>query len=98
MELDKNYYVYILTNTHHTVLYTGVTSDLIGRRSKHKEKYYKGFTARYNCDQLVYFETLGDMHSAIEREKQIKAGSRQKKVDLINAVNSNWDDLYDTLI
>ena len=88
------YYVYILTNKTNTVLYTGVTSDLSKRIAEHKEKIIAtSFTARYNISKLVYYEETADILSAIEREKQIKAGSRKKKLELINAFNPRWVDL-----
>ena len=95
--MDKQYYVYILTNRNDSVLYTGVTNDLKRRVYEHRMKFKKGFTTRYNVDKLVYYELGNDVYSAISREKQIKAGSRQKKLDLINGFNPEWDDLYDTL-
>ena len=88
--------VYIITNQHHTVLYTGVTSNLIARIIQHKEKKYpKSFTARYNCNKLVYFEPFHSIVEAIAREKQIKAGSRIKKVKLVESINPEWQDLFD---
>lgn len=93
--IEDSYCIYILTNKHHTVLYTGVTSDLYHRVLEHREKVYPGFTAKYNVHKLVYYEQFGDVNEAIGREKQIKAGSRKKKIDLINSVNPNWDDLWD---
>jgi len=98
MGREKDLYVYILTNINHTVLYTGVTSDLVNRVWQHKNKRVRGFTKRYNVDKLVYFEGPGDPIHAIEREKQIKAGSRQKKLDLINAKNPDWNDLYEEIL
>ncbi|WP_428235156.1 GIY-YIG nuclease family protein [Gracilimonas sp.] len=98
MPRDKDLYVYILTNKHHTVLYTGVTSELVNRVWKHKNKQIKGFTKRYNVDKLVFFEGPADPIYAIEREKQIKAGSRQKKIDLINEMNPEWKDLYEEIL
>lgn len=92
--MDDTCNVYILTNQYNTVLYTGVTSDLYHRIMEHREKVYPGFTSRYNVHKLVYFEEFGDISDAIAREKQIKAGSRQKKLDLINSINPNWDDLW----
>jgi len=89
------YHVYILTNKYHTVLYTGVTSDLYNRVLEHTYKVYQGFTSKYNVHKLVYFEEFDDINLAIAREKQIKAGSRQKKLDLINMTNPNWDDLWE---
>ena len=88
------YYVYILTNKSHTVLYTGITNDLKRRCSEHKQKKIKGFTQKYNIDKLVYFEQFDLVESAIAREKQIKGYSLEKKVILINSVNISWDDLY----
>ncbi|HEX3954398.1 MAG TPA: GIY-YIG nuclease family protein [Stellaceae bacterium] len=95
--MDKIYCVYIMTNERHTVLYTGVTSDLKSRVYQHREKLLPGFTKRYNVCKLVYYEAGGDVSGAIEREKQIKAGSRQKKIELINKMNPEWRDLYDGL-
>jgi putative endonuclease len=77
-------------------LYTGVTNDLRRRVYEHKEKLVKGFTSKYNCDKLVYFEHFDHIDDAIAREKQIKAGSRKKKLDLINSLNPEWVDLYFT--
>ncbi len=94
---DKQYFVYILTNKNHTVLYLGVTSNLLGRIFQHKERVTKGFTSRYNVDKLVYYEIHEDVYEAISREKQLKAGSRQKKIDLVNNFNKPWEDLYNKL-
>ncbi|GAB5410830.1 MAG: GIY-YIG nuclease family protein [Balneolaceae bacterium] len=94
MEIGTTYYVYILTNKRRTVLYTGKTHDLSRRMTEHKQKLLpKSFTARYNIDRLVYFEIYGDTEEAKQREQQIKAGSRQKKIDLINSMNPEWKDL-----
>jgi putative endonuclease len=87
------YFVYILTNKSNTTLYVGVSSDLHNRILEHKEKVYKGYTAKYLCDKLVYFEQFQWIDDAIAREKQLKAGSRQKKIDLIVATNPSWSDL-----
>ena len=92
--LTKAYYVYILTNYTKKVLYTGVTNDLIRRVYEHRNHLVKGFTNKYNVTKLVYFEATDDIEGAIAREKQIKAGSRQKKINLINSLNPNWNDLY----
>jgi putative endonuclease len=89
------YYVYILTNKSNRVLYVGVTSDLQGRVYDHKHKTFKGFSARYDCNKLVYYEVYQWIQDAIDREKQLKAGSRQKKIDLIIAENPLWNDLSD---
>ena len=90
----NNYFVYILTNKNNTVLYTGVTNNLHRRIWQHKSKLLKGFTKRYNVTKLVYFEMYDDPESAISREKQLKAGSRKKKLELINSFNKEWKDLY----
>ncbi|MBK6264539.1 GIY-YIG nuclease family protein [Marivirga sp. S37H4] len=93
---DHNYFIYILTNRNNTVLYTGVTNNIRRRVTEHKEKLNKGFTFRYKVDKLVYFERFSSIIEAIAREKQIKAGSRQKKLDLINQENPEWIDLFYT--
>ncbi len=90
--------VYIVTNKRNGTLYTGVTSDLVGRIYQHKHKLVDGFTSRYDCNLLVYYEIHETMESAIVREKQIKAGSRKKKLSLINSMNPEWLDLYDSII
>jgi len=95
--VSKQYYVYIMTNNRNTVLYVGVTNDLIRRVYEHKEKLADGFTRKYNIAKLVYYEVSEDIENAILREKQIKAGSRQKKVRLIDSINREWHDLYDEL-
>ena len=87
MPIEDAYSVYILTNYKNTVLYTGVTSDLYNRVLEHKHKIHPGFTSRYNVHKLVYYEHFGDVNDAITREKQIKAGSRQKKIDFVNSIN-----------
>jgi len=95
--MDNQYFVYLLNNKNNTVIYTGVTNDLKRRVYEHKEKLIDCFTKKYNVNKLVYFETANDTNSAISREKQIKAGSRQKKIDLINSINKGWKDLYDEI-
>jgi putative endonuclease len=92
--MNKQYYVYILTNKRNTVLYTGVTNDLQRRVYQHREKLVEGFTKKYNIYKLVYYEETGSIEAAILREKQIKGGSRQKKINLILAMNPQWRDLY----
>lgn len=95
---SHNYFVYIITNKNNTVLYTGVTNDLENRLWEHRHKVNKtSFTARYNVEKLVYFERYSHIEEAIAREKQIKAGSRQKKVDLIEHMNPEWKDLVGDL-
>lgn len=92
--MRKRGFIYILTCKNHTVLYVGVTSNLQLRMEQHKAgKYKTSFTHRYNVNQLVYFEEFSSIVDAIAREKQIKAGSRQKKIDLINSMNPEWQDL-----
>lgn len=86
-------YVYFLTNKNKTVIYIGVTSNLLKRMYQHKAKTYKGFTSKYNCDKLVYFEEFDTINDAIIREKQLKSGNRKRKEDLINLENPNWNDL-----
>lgn len=90
-------YVYIMTNRINTTLYVGVTSDLVKRVWQHKNKYFKGFTANYNVDKLVYYETQSCPESAIIREKQLKLFRKQKKIDLVCQFNPNWIDLYDSI-
>ena len=92
--MEKQYYIYILSSDNNNVLYTGVTSDLIRRVYEHKNKLCPGFTTKYNVNKLVYYEVCFDPISAIEREKQIKSGSRKKKINLIESKNREWDDLY----
>ncbi len=89
------YFVYIMTNQDHTVLYTGVTNNLQRRVIEHRSGKGGGFSKKYKLYSLVYYETGNDISIAISREKQIKAGSRQKKIELINSINPNWEDLYE---
>ncbi|HOY40139.1 MAG: GIY-YIG nuclease family protein [Bacteroidales bacterium] len=92
--MEKGGFVYIITNSNNTVLYTGVTNNLNRRVIEHKEKLSpKSFASKYNCNKLVYFEYFQSIEEAIFREKQLKAGSRKKKIDLINGINPTWDDL-----
>ena len=97
MPVTSSFYIYIMANPRHTVLYTGVTNNLARRVQEHKEKLVEGFTKKYNVTKLVYFEAFGDARSAICREKQLKGGSRQKKIDLVNSINPDWRDLSDEL-
>jgi putative endonuclease len=94
---ERQYCLYIMTNTHNTVLYTGVTNELKRRAFQHKNGQGGVFTKKYNIHKLVYYEVGDDIHYAIFREKQIKAGSRQKKIDLINSLNPEWNDLYEEI-
>jgi putative endonuclease len=95
--MSKQYYVYIMTNKYNTVLYTGVTNDLKRRVFEHKNKFVPGFTSHYNVNKLVWYEVSEEAYSAISREKQIKGGSRQKKIDLIDSLNPKWNDLYEDI-
>jgi putative endonuclease len=93
--MTKGGYIYILTNKNHTVLYTGVTSNLVNRIHQHKTGAFKNsFTSKYNTNILVYFELFDQIEFAIQREKQLKAGSRQNKINLINQFNPEWKELF----
>jgi putative endonuclease len=94
---DKQYCVYIMTNIHNAVLYTGVTNDLQHRVLEHKNGKGGVFTKKYNVHKLVYYEAGDNIGIAIQREKQIKGGSRQKKIEMINEFNPEWRDLFDEL-
>lgn len=97
--MKKGGAIYIMTNFTNTVLYTGVTNDLIRRVSEHKEgKDLKFFTFKYNLKKLVYFESFHTIEEAIAREKQIKGGSRKKKENLINSFNPDWKDLWEEIL
>ena len=96
--MPKTYYVYLLTNKKNTVIYTGMTNDLVRRVYQHKQGQSESFTQRYRVNRLVYFESFADVRDALEREKQLKAGSRQKKLDFINSTNPEWRDLYGELL
>jgi putative endonuclease len=93
----QQYYIYMMTNKNNTVIYTGITNDLKRRIYEHKEKLVEGFTRKYNITKLLYYEIFMSVEDAILREKQIKAGSRAKKIALINSMNPNWKDLYEDL-
>ena len=95
MMKENQYFVYIMTNLGHTVLYTGVTNDLQRRVMEHRSGKGGIFSKKYKLYHLVYYESGSDITSAISREKQIKAGSRQKKIDLIISMNPMWEDLFD---
>ena len=92
--MDRQYYIYILTNKNNTVLYTGITNDLKRRVYEHNEKSIEGFTKKYNITKLVYYEIFNDAENAIIREKKIKGGSRLKKITLVESMNREWRDLY----
>ena len=93
----RQFYVYLMTNKGNAVLYTGVTNNLRRRVYEHKQKLADGFTKKYNIVKLVYYEVFQDSLSAILREKQIKAGPRKKKEQLINSINNQWCDLFEQL-
>ncbi len=90
---DRYYYVYLMTNLQETTLYTGATNNLNRRVDEHKKGVGGEFTRKYSLSRLVYYEFYGDINAAIAREKQIKGGSRSKKVELINSLNPEWLDL-----
>ncbi len=87
-----------MTNSFNNVLYTGVTNDIVRRVTEHKNNLWHTFTGRYFANKLVYYELTENMIDAIEREKQIKGGSRQKKIELIDSINPDWNDLYEEFL
>ena len=90
----KNYYVYILASTRNGTLYIGISSNLVQRVYQHKNKLVKGFSQQYAINQLVYYEQTSSIHAAIQREKQLKKWKREWKIDLIETMNPQWEDLY----
>ncbi len=95
--LTRNYYVYIVASQTRTI-YIGLTNNLVRRIFQHKEKVVEGFTRKYNCTRLVYFEHFNDVRAAIAREKQIKDWIRKKKVALVESMNPQWEDLTDSVV
>lgn len=96
--MERGGCVYILTNFNNTVLYIGVTSDLYSRVTEHREKKYAtSFTAKYNCNKLIYYEQFSTITEAIGREKQLKNWKREWKIELIENENYNWHDLFESL-
>ena len=96
--MERGGVTYILTNESNSTLYVGATSDLYARVIDHRDKKYtRSFTARYNISKLVYYEAHPTIIEAIDREKQLKGGSRKKKEDLINSINPEWKDLFDDI-
>ncbi len=93
----QTYFVYILTNRNNTTLYTGVTNNLYRRVKQHKSGKGGKFTAKYRITKLVYYEVFENAYEAINREKLIKGGSRQKKIDLVNEDNPAWIDMFSEL-
>lgn len=98
MSEEKQYYVYILFSKRNGSLYIGVTNDIVKRIWQHKNKFFDGYTKNYNVDKLGYYEIFNDVNYAIAREKQLKAGNRKKKLELIEVNNPNWVDLYYDII
>ncbi len=98
MTIQKQYYVYILTNYTNSVLYAGVTNNLIRRVYEHKNNLVAGFTQKYNVHKLVYYEIFQDPENAIKREKAIKNLLRRKKIELIKSQNPEFSDLYSTIL
>ena len=94
----KNPAVYMMANKRNGTIYTGVTSNLSKRVYEHKNAIGQGFATQYKCKALVYYELFDDMMNAIVREKQIKGGSRKDKIELIEKLNSNWNDLYESIL
>jgi putative endonuclease len=96
--MNKQFYVYIMTNYNNTVLYTGITNNITKRAYEHRNKLIpSSFTTKYNVTKLVYYEIFDDAYSAISREKQIKSKSRQKKNEIVTALNIEWLDLYEKI-
>ena len=98
MAVGRKYCVYIMTNAHNTVIYTGVTNNLMRRVYERRNGLGGIFTKKYNVLKLVYYEITDNVHAALAREKQIKGGSLKKKIDLVNSMNPEWKDLYDEII
>jgi putative endonuclease len=96
--MDRSYYVYMMANTRRTVLYTGITNDLLRRVWEHRRQTGGTFTAKYHCCCLVFYEVFRDSYNAISREKQLKSTSRRRKIALIESINPGWRDLYDELV
>ena len=96
--MSQRYFIYIITNKTNTTLYTGMTNNLIKRIWEHKQKKVNGFSKKYNLTKLVYYELFEAPIEAIQREKQIKAGSRKKKERLIYSINPEYNDLYASLL
>lgn len=95
---EHRYFVYIITHKDHRSLYIGVTNDLVRRIHEHRTKAAESHTAKYKIDKLIYFEMTDQVESAILREKQLKGWTRKKKIDLINTMNKEWNDLYETIL
>ena len=98
MQMKETAYIYMLMNKINTVIYIGVTTDLIKRVYEHKNKFVEGFTNKYNVNKLVYYECCDSIQNAIEREKQLKRWHREWKINLIKSINPSFKDLYNTII
>ncbi|MBR0128487.1 MAG: GIY-YIG nuclease family protein [Neisseriaceae bacterium] len=96
--MEKQSFIYIMTNKSNQVFYVGVTNNIIRRVYEHRNKLIDGFTKRYNLTKLVYYEMFDDITNAITREKQLKGGSRKDKMQLIKTFNPKWEDLYEKII
>lgn len=96
--MQKTYFIYFMMNKSNTVIYTGVTNNLVRRAYEHKHKLSGTFTSKYKVIKLVYFETFNDIKEAIKREKQLKGGSRKRKIDLIKSMNPSFNDLYQSIL
>ena len=94
----KSYFVYLMANKYNNVLYIGMTNDLIRRVFEHKNNLIEGFTKKYNCHKLVWFQETNDVVSAITQEKGMKKWKREYKENVINELNPEWKDLYDDLV
>lgn len=95
--MDHSYYIYILTNTLKSVLYIGITNNLLRRLEEHRSGIVDGFSRQYQTKTLIYYETTSDVYAAISREKQLKGWSRKKKEELIRSLNPQWKDLSEEL-
>lgn len=96
--MDKNYYIYVMSNPKRNVIYTGITSNLVRRVWGHKENTIEGFTGKYNVCDLIYYEIFDDPNLAIKKEKRIKSWSRRRKDNLIKTKNPTLKDLYPEII
>lgn len=94
----NKYYIYMITNRNNNVLYIGVTNDLKRRVFEHREKLVEGFSSKYNCCKLVWYEQTNNIESAILKEKQMKKWKREYKDNIINEMNPEWSDLYETIL
>ncbi len=94
----NKYYIYMITNRNNNVLYIGVTNDLKRRVFEHREKLVEGFSSKYNCSKLVWYEQTNNIGSAILREKQMKKWKREYNNNIINEMNPEWNDLYETIL